>query len=1216
MNGSAHYQLSLDVRVAESRVRSTVTLDGEVLCERDEPLPFGRDEVWTLIDRPDAAERLGRLGQRLSAALFDAETLDHLTTIVTDGALVDVVVTGDGPAHELPYELIRLTDQRVLAAVEGVRFTRAVAGVETAVQPPAPGPLKILVAVGAPEHTANVALDVEAEMQAIMSVVDGLRRVEVTILEVAGPQEIAAALRRDAYHVLHLSAHGSPHGVELEDRDGNAVQVGAEDLVRVLRRGGRPLPLIVLSSCDGAADASTGLAVTLLRHGAERVIAMQTSVSDRYATGLLTRVYRALAEQNLPVAAALADARAALFDEPGRPEYAVATLFAAGDGPLWNTDADPVPLENPTDAPSGTGVRELALGDLVGRRALLRTVLRTLRDDLPPAAGSALVNGVVLTGVAGIGKTALAGRALNRLREDDDDPWEIVVHTADDVPALAEELRSRRVLLLFDDFERHLTVGGEAFHDPGFADAFAALCKAAERGKILVTSRHPLPCDVPLLRVEVPRMGDAELGRLLLRLPALRDLDPDDRATVLETVGGHPRLVEFVDALLHGEGGRARLPEVTERLRALARRERIALARSAADAPAAADAARQAVTLAARDMLVEELVGLLDEAERETLLQAAVVRIPLTATDLALALQSDPDGTAGADLAAHLVRLRSLTLAAAHGDGVLVEPWVRAALAGLQGDRLADRRRRAAAMCAQVFDAGRADFGTLTEAVHHLRVLDALDELAAFAERVLPRLDGDATVALFLDPVTSALPEDHPAFAGLAGRERDALEALGRTADAAALGDLVIACHRAAARVAPSTAAGKEPSTATAVEPSTAAGEETSTAAVEPSVAAAVELSGALDVQGRLLRRLGRTGDARRCYAEALDVDERLSAGDPAEGPLRRNVGLSHGRLAQLALDCGDLDDARASGEAALDIHRALAEAFAETAVLQVDLANALGVLAAVHRAQGDPATARELTEQALELWRRLTAAASEEASSLQDELAGSVGALADLVRAEGTDPARARELTLEAAGIIEGLAEAEPDSIARKRQLLSSYWRLADMDVEAGDLACAGNHVAAGLSLAERLAGVDEDSVDAWRDLAEALRRTAGHAAAGGHPEEVRGNLERALEIAERLVHRFPRAADRHRELAAAAERLGDWLRETGDHVTARVLFRQAVAASRRRAALDPHDAGAPLAEAALHARVAELDLAAGHDGRARQRGRRAVAVIARSEG
>src|SRR5262249_29332393 len=153
------------------------------------------------------------------------------------------------------FELVRLTDQRVLATVEGVRLTRTVTGVRVPTHPPTPGPLKILVAVGAPERTDNPPLDIEAEMQAIVSVVGGVGRAEITILEVAGPQEIADALRRDAYHVLHLSAHGSPYGVELEDRNGNAVDVRAEDLVRVLRRGGRPLPLIVLSSCGGAADA-------------------------------------------------------------------------------------------------------------------------------------------------------------------------------------------------------------------------------------------------------------------------------------------------------------------------------------------------------------------------------------------------------------------------------------------------------------------------------------------------------------------------------------------------------------------------------------------------------------------------------------------------------------------------------------------------------------------------------------------------------------------------------------------------------------------------------------------------------------------------------------------------------------------------------------------------------------------------------------------------
>jgi hypothetical protein len=112
-----------------------------VLSERDEPLPFGRDEVWTLLDRPDAEARPARRGARLAAALFDHDCLEQLTALLAaaaPGTVLDVVVSGDGAAHELPYELIRLADQRVLATVDGVRLTRAVAGVPAANHPPAP----------------------------------------------------------------------------------------------------------------------------------------------------------------------------------------------------------------------------------------------------------------------------------------------------------------------------------------------------------------------------------------------------------------------------------------------------------------------------------------------------------------------------------------------------------------------------------------------------------------------------------------------------------------------------------------------------------------------------------------------------------------------------------------------------------------------------------------------------------------------------------------------------------------------------------------------------------------------------------------------------------------------------------------------------------------------------------------------------------------------
>jgi CHAT domain-containing protein len=237
---------------------------------------------------------------------------------------------------------------------------------------PLPGLLKLLVAVAAPEETRtpNPPLDVEAEMQAILDAVGGVEgrgAAQVTILEIGGLREITDALGADQYHVLHLSAHGSATGVELEDEDGNPVPVDAATFVAHLRAAGRPLPLIVLSSCAGGAGGSDALAAVLIRRGADRVVAMQTSVTDRYATRLAREVYETLAgDPGVSVVAALAEARRRTEEDrlaaqraggaPQRPEYGVVTLLAGdGDPPLRDPAVEQVPLARPTRRRAGPG---------------------------------------------------------------------------------------------------------------------------------------------------------------------------------------------------------------------------------------------------------------------------------------------------------------------------------------------------------------------------------------------------------------------------------------------------------------------------------------------------------------------------------------------------------------------------------------------------------------------------------------------------------------------------------------------------------------------------------------------------------------------------------------------------------------------------------------------------------------------------------------------
>ena len=129
---------------------------------------------------------------------------------------------------------------------------------------------------------------------------------------------------------------------------------------------------------------------------------------------------------------------------------------------------------------------------------------------------------------------------------------------------------AERLLVVFDDFEQNLTPGGGAFADPAIDEVITALADAAETGGLLVTCRYPLPGpDRFLARIPIPPLSAAELRRMFLRLPALADLDLEDRRLLMRTIGGHPRLIEFTDALLRG--GRASLRHVQARLRDLAR---------------------------------------------------------------------------------------------------------------------------------------------------------------------------------------------------------------------------------------------------------------------------------------------------------------------------------------------------------------------------------------------------------------------------------------------------------------------------------------------------------------------------------------------------------------------------------------------------------------------------------------------------------------------
>ncbi len=194
------------------------------------------------------------------------------------------------------------------------------------------------------------------------------------------------------------------------------------------------------------------------------------------------------------------------------------------------------------------------------------------------------------------------------------------------------------VLVLLDNFEDNLRPGGDAGYsvgDEALAGLLAAWAADPGQSRLLITCRYrftlPGGADQHLSFQQLGALSQAETMKLAWSLPALDALGEGQLEQVWRLVGGHPRSLEYLDALL--SGGIARYPDVTERLGAAitrrlddADRGRWLTACTALDAALA-----ETVTLAADDVLLDELLARLAQVPGATslLLGVSVYREPV-----------------------------------------------------------------------------------------------------------------------------------------------------------------------------------------------------------------------------------------------------------------------------------------------------------------------------------------------------------------------------------------------------------------------------------------------------------------------------------------------------------------------------------------------------------------------------------------------------------
>jgi tetratricopeptide (TPR) repeat protein len=153
--------------------------------------------------------------------------------------------------------------------------------------------------------------------------------------------------------------------------------------------------------------------------------------------------------------------------------------------------------------------------------------------------------------------------------------------------------------------------------------------------RLLVTCRYPFPlpenADRRLAAHHVGPLSLAETRKLVWRLPGLDRLKAGQLQRAYVDVGGHPRALEYLDALLRG--GQARFDDITERLEDALADQRIDdptdwLAEVEGDLDRAL---AETVTLAVNDVLLGQLLDRVDQMPlaRRLLLGLSVYRRPV-----------------------------------------------------------------------------------------------------------------------------------------------------------------------------------------------------------------------------------------------------------------------------------------------------------------------------------------------------------------------------------------------------------------------------------------------------------------------------------------------------------------------------------------------------------------------------------------------------------
>jgi tetratricopeptide (TPR) repeat protein len=585
-----------------------------------------------------------RIGARLTEVLLSDEARAGVARRIHQNgargrARLTIRVAGSGDACDralaVPWELLT-PEPSAFAVADGQLDV-----VREAVSDGAPGleaptdALSLTVSIAAPDDASALAYEKEA-FRLYQSLAPLGHRVAFTDLgDLDDLVRTVAAARSTA---IHFSGHGLPGQLVFEDEYGLAVLVPVGELVKSLNvhlveaGKSKPFPrLFYLASCYGASGDPDGggarddgsrsdderharevgaalgegpsTAATLHRSGFVQVLGYFGPISDALSTRAEEVFYGALG-QGKTTLQAVAEARESLGKEIALGDDKASFPFAWTQLALYHRGPD-LPLARPVQGgPAPLPVRfertEVQVSGLpvlehgfMGRRSLQHVVRRKVMKE-----GRRLL---VLQGLGGLGKTALASHLVSRVFADEpadvlilpcgyldpkaSDPastmwqwaeehgrihglagWEAstkALREKDPTPAegfeqavrMLRKVRSRLVvyadnLETLQDGPRNEDPRALGEFLPAGAACWLALERLSKEGLVLVSTRYRWRGLDPAALVAIEPMKPADVRRMIETFEFLGRMLHQVQGRIAAMADGHPRTVEYLDRLV------------------------------------------------------------------------------------------------------------------------------------------------------------------------------------------------------------------------------------------------------------------------------------------------------------------------------------------------------------------------------------------------------------------------------------------------------------------------------------------------------------------------------------------------------------------------------------------------------------------------------------------------------------------------------------------